>query len=160
MFKSRSQSTSKKGTVATGNTSVTVSTSDILKVESKVHKVQFGITDSSDKDNIKSNNIIIKNLDYRKIDKVEFKIGSIYSNDFVDTVTIKNKYLKFFFKDLRKNLYNTNNGIAILPIKNKPDFYYLDINGIQIYENKNITLCEAHFHFKKKISYAEFFKHI
>ena len=160
MFKSRTNSTSKKVTVATRNTSVTVNTSDILKVETKVHKVQFGITDASDKDNIKSNNIIIKNLDYRKIDKVEFKIGSIYSNDFVDTVTIKNKYLKFFFKDLRKNLYNTNNGIAILPIKDKPDFYYLDINGIQIYENKNITVCEAHFHFKRKISYSDFFKYL
>jgi hypothetical protein len=160
MFKSRTKSTSKKDTVAKGNTSVTVNTSDILKVETKVHKVQFGITDASDKDNIKSNNIIIKDLDYRKIDKVEFKIGTIYSNDFVDTITIKNKYLKYFFKDLRKNLYNTNNGIAILPIKDKPDFYYLDINGIQVYENKNITLCEAHFHFKKKMSYAEFFKYL
>jgi hypothetical protein len=162
MFKSkgRMNASSKTKTSEKNNTVITVSSSDILEIKAKVHKVQFGITDASDKDNIKSNNIIIKNLDYRKFNKVEFKIGTNYSNGFVDTITIKSKYLKYFFKDLRKKLHNLNNGIAILPIKNKPDFYYLDINGIQVYENKDITICEAHFHFKKKISYAEFFKFV
>jgi hypothetical protein len=162
MFKSkgRMNASSKTKTSEKNNTVITVSSSDILEIKAKVHKVQFGITDASDKDDIKSNNIIIKNLDYRKFNKVEFKIGTNYSNDFVDTVTIKNKYLKYFFKDVRKKLHNPNNVITILPIKNKPDFYYLDINDIQLYFNKNITVCEAHFHFKKKISYAEFFKFI
>ena len=160
MLKSMMGSSSKSKSTNKEHTVVTVSSSEILEIKSKVHKVQFGITDASDKDNIKSNNIIIKDLDYRNIAKVEFKIGTKYSNDFVDTVTIKNKYLKYFFKDIRKKLHKPNNVITILPVEDKSELFYLDINGIQLYCNKKISICEAHFHFKKKISYADFFKYI
>lgn len=128
--------------------------------KSKTHIINFGIKDISDKDNIKCNNIVLNNFDYNKIDKVEFKIKTYYSNSYVDVITLKNKCLQDFFKDIKIFTKYPYNIIAILPVEDKPSYFYLDINGIQLYSNKNIMQCEMHIHLKKKMYTMDFFKHI
>lgn len=127
---------------------------------SKSHTIKFGIKNIEDKDNLKITNITLKNFDYHKLNKVEFKIKNIYSNDIVDTITLKKKTLKYFFKDISKNLYNTNNVISILPSENNKSLFYLDINNIQIYENKDIVMCYMVLHFKRKIDVMDLLNNI
>ena len=117
---------------------------------SKLHIIKFGFNEIQNSDNIKYTNILLQDLDFKKVKNVKFKIKTQFSNDWYEEFNIKTKVIKYFFN--KDNI----NYITINPSKNNNQYFELNINNICIHTYKLIKNCEMHITLKKSAKTEEF----
>ena len=121
---------------------------------SKLHIIKFGFNEIQNHNNIKYTNVLLQDLDFKKVKNVEIKVKTYFSNDWLDEINIKAKVLKYFFNK------NNINYITINPCKNNNQYFELNINNICINTYKFIRNCELHITLKKGVKQEEFNKYV